>query len=141
MGLLVAILAVVGGAVLAVAAVSVAHATYITVSSRRREIAVLRAIGASRRQVRGLFLTEAALVGAVAGALGVTVAVGAARVIDVMGRFWVPDFPFKPDSFFQLEPWLLVGGVVLGVSACVLGAVWPTVTATAADPAEALTES
>ena len=141
MGLLVAILAVVGGAVLAVAAVSVAHATYITVSSRRREIAVLRALGASRRQVRGLFLTEAALVGAVAGALGVTVAVGAARVIDVMGRFWVPDFPFKPDSFFELDPWLLIGGVVLGVSACVLGAVWPTVTATAADPAEALTES
>ncbi len=140
MGLLVAILTVVGGAVLVVAAASVAHATYITVSSRRREIAVLRVLGASRRQVRGLFLTEAALVGAVAGAFGVAIAMGAAAAIDIMGRRWVPDFPFKPDSFFQFGPWLLAGGLVLGISACVLGAAWPTLAATATDPAEALTE-
>ncbi len=141
MGLLVAILAVVGGAVLAVAAVSVAHATYVTVSSRRREIAVLRAVGASRRQIRGLFLGETAVVGALAGAVGVAAAVGAAAAIDALGRLWVPDFPFKPDSFFELEPWLLGGGVVLGVAACVLGAAMPTIKATAKDPAEALTES
>ena len=141
MALLVAILGIVGGAVLVVAAVSVAHATYITVSSRRREIAVMRALGASRRKIRGLFLAEAGLVGAVAGAFGVALAVGAASVIDVMGRFWVPDFPFKPDSFFEFEPWLLVGGVTLGILACVLGAAWPTLAATAADPARALTES
>jgi len=141
MVLLVAILAVVGGAVLVVAAVSVAHATYITISGRRREIAVMRALGAGRGQIRGLFLTEAGLVGAVAGALGAALAVGAAAVIDAMGRFWVPDFPFKPDSFFEFEPWLLVGGMILGVLACVFGATWPTLEATSADPAKALSES
>jgi len=125
-------------AVLVVAAMSVAHSFFVTVWSRRREIGVLRAIGASRGNIRSLFLAEAALVGGVAGVVGAVSAVAMARLIDWFGRSWIPDFPYKPDSFFVLEPWMLAGAVVLAVAACVIGAAIPVFRTASKDPADAL---
>lgn len=141
MFLLLSILGAVGVAVLTVAAVGLAQSFFVTVWSRRREIGVLRAIGASRGQVRSLFLAEAAMVGAVAGVIGVAVASAMARVIDRIGRDWVPDFPYKPDSFFVLHPWLIAGAVVLAVVACAVGAAVPVFRAISRDPADALVDT
>jgi len=141
MALLLGILSIVGGAILAVAAVTVAHSFFVTVWSRRREIGVLRAIGASRGDIRSLYLGEAALVGGLAGLVGVVGAVAAAKIVDRLSRQWIPDFPYKPDSFFQLDPWLLASGVALAVIACAMGALVPVWRATAKDPADALTDT
>ncbi|MDD5199168.1 MAG: FtsX-like permease family protein [Terrimicrobiaceae bacterium] len=54
-----------------VAAAGVTLALLILAAEREREIGVLRAIGASRGQVVGLFLREAGLIGLLASALGV----------------------------------------------------------------------
>src|SRR5262249_1427674 len=42
----------------------------VAVDRRRRDIGILRTLGATRRQIGGLFLLEAAIVGAVGGLLG-----------------------------------------------------------------------
>jgi ABC-type lipoprotein release transport system permease subunit len=138
--LLLAMLGAVAAAVLAVAAVSVSNAFFVSVWSRRREIGVLRAIGASRGQIRSLFLAEAAVVGAAAGATGVAAAIAMAAVVDWMGRTRVPDFPYKPDSLFVLDPRIMAVAVALSVVACMAGAALPVVRATAKDPADALLE-
>ncbi len=140
MALLMSIMGAVGAAVLVVAAMSVAHSFFVTVWSRRREIGVLRAIGASRGHIRSLFLAEAALVGGVAGVVGAIGATAMARLIDWLGRNWVPDFPYKPDSFFVLDPLLLVGAVALAVAACTVGASIPVFRVVSKDPAEALVD-
>jgi len=140
MFLLIAILSLVGGTILAVATVTVAHSFFVTVWSRRREIGVLRVVGASRGDLRLFFLFEAAVVGGVAGGIGVVAAGLVATVVDRLSVRWTPDFPFKPDSFFQHDPWLLASGIGVAVVACVLGALIPVWRATAKDPADALTD-
>lgn len=53
----------------------------IIVAQRTRELALLRSLGASRRQVLRSVLIEAALVGAVAGGLGLVVGIGVAGLL------------------------------------------------------------
>jgi hypothetical protein len=139
MAMLLGVFSLVGGTILAVAVAAVGHSFFVTVWIRRREIGVLRALGASRSDLRLFFLSEAGLVGAVAGLVGVVAAVMTAKTVDWIAAEYVPDFPYKPESFFQLPSWLLLGSIALAVIACLVGALIPVWRATAQDPAEALT--
>lgn len=72
--------------VLRVIAVAVAVAGLLLslttlVTERRREIGLLRSLGASGRQIQALFLAEAAMVGCMAGGLGVLGGMGLAWVL------------------------------------------------------------
>ncbi len=139
MAVVLTVVATVGGAMIAVAAVSVGHALFMIVLVRRREIGVLRALGARRSDVRATVLAEATVLGGAAGGVGVAVAVGAASVVDWLGRSRIPDFPYKPDSFFVLPWWLVLAAVAMAVMACVVGGLLPARRVAAQDPADALT--
>jgi hypothetical protein len=136
--LLLAAVAVVGALVLAISALHVMHVFALLIMVRRRELGVLRALGASRSDVRLIILVESAVVGLLAGAIGVAVAAVAARLVDGALASALPAFPFKPDTFFVLPPWLIAGAIALAVFACVAGALGPAVRATATDPAAIL---
>jgi ABC-type antimicrobial peptide transport system permease subunit len=87
-----------------------------------------------------LVLAEAALIGLWGGAVGLAVARGGALLVDLLSSRVVPDFPFKPDSWFAFG-WLIpAGAVVCSVLACVAGAAWPARAAARLDPAEALSQ-
>ena len=70
-------------------------------------------------------LAQAALLGVMGGICG---AVGA-RVgvvgLDALALTFLPDFPFRPDSFFHLPLWVDLLAFGSAVSAALLGAVWP----------------
>jgi putative ABC transport system permease protein len=94
-----------------VAAVSILVSIYNSVSARRREIAILRALGATRGRVLALICVEAGLVGLVGGILGLLTGhllagVGAVAFERVLGEriAW-----FQPDA----REWVYLGGVVV----------------------------
>jgi ABC-type lipoprotein release transport system permease subunit len=120
------------------AAINIAHALSASVRVRAKELGVMRAVGASKRDVRSLVLAEAATLGLIGGLLGTLVAVGAAMAIDLIAARLLPQFPFKPDTFFQLPWFVVVGGVSLGVLSSLAGAWLPSRTAAAIDPARTL---
>jgi ABC-type antimicrobial peptide transport system permease subunit len=66
---------------LVIAALGIANAMLAAVRERRREIGVLKAIGARDRDVRRIFLLEAATLGCVGGAIGTTAGWLTARVL------------------------------------------------------------
>jgi hypothetical protein len=123
---------------LVVAAVNVAHTFFRAIAERRHELGVMRAVGASERDIGVLLLGEAAAVGLLGGALGIGLARLAGLVIDLVSRKALPEFPFKPTSYFWFSPLLLLG--LLGFSAvvCLLGAAWPARAAARLSPAQAL---
>jgi hypothetical protein len=132
------VLGLVGIVLIAVAAAHIMHVFYLVVMVRRHEIGLLRAVGARRSDIRRLLLSEAAAVGIAAGLVGVAAGVAAGAVADILAASRLPDFPFKPESFFHFSPWLLASVVALAVVACVVGALPPAFRAAAGDPAEAL---
>lgn len=120
------------------AAVNIAHALSASVRARAKEIGVMRAVGASRGDVRSIVLAEAALLGLVGGIAGTVFAVLVATLGNRALLNQLGEFPFKPDTFFSFPPWLWVGGVLLGVLAAIAGAYFPSRHAAAMDPARTL---
>ena len=59
--------------------------------------------------------------------------------IDAASQRWVPDFPFKPDTYFAFGWTLLAGALGCSILACMLGAFWPARAAARLEPTEALT--
>jgi ABC-type antimicrobial peptide transport system permease subunit len=136
--LLTLLFALVSATVLSVAMVNIAHGFFRVVAERRREIGLYRALGASRTDIAALILVEAAVIGLCGGLAGVVVARAIALIADVAAARLVPDFPFKPDTFFSFGPGLVLSVLSCSVFACLLGAALPARNAARVDPAAAL---
>jgi putative ABC transport system permease protein len=134
-GLLLGLFALV---LLGMAAFAIAQTFFLLVGERRIELAVLRAMGARRRDLRRIVLIEAAIVGGAGGLAGVVVGVAGALVFDAAARSLLPELPFKPESFVAFPPDLLLIAASLGVVAAIAGAILPAARAAASDPATAL---
>lgn len=110
----------------------------MVVSQRRRQFALLRAVGATRRQVRRSILREALLVSLTGSALGVLAGVGlgwlALRALPLIGL----DLPV---AGLRLDPLWSVGGVLLGVSFGVVAARRAARQATRVAPVDALRDA
>ncbi len=120
------------------AGVNIAHALSASVRARARELGLLRALGATGGDVAALVLGEAAVIGLLGGAAGALCSRLLALGLDRAAAKLLPEFPFKPESFFDFPLPLLIGALALGVVAALLGALVPALSASRSDPARAL---
>lgn len=125
--------------IVGIAAVNIMHVFFMLVYERQREIGIMRAVGARRGDIRLIILGEAATVGAVAGTLGVALAFGTSRVFDWVSAKYLPDFPYKPVTYFAFSPQLVLLALAFAAGFCVLGAWLPSRRAAHMDPAAVLT--
>jgi putative ABC transport system permease protein len=110
----------------------------MVVAQRSREIALLRAIGATRRQVLRNLLAEAALLGFGASALGVALGAAFATGLQaLMGALGAS----MPSTSLQVLPRTVVVGLLVGTLVTVLAALVPARRATTVLPVEALRDS
>jgi putative ABC transport system permease protein len=94
----------------------------ITVAQRQREMALLRAIGASRRQVTRSVLLEASLVGALASAAGIVSGIGIARLLKMLLEFAGIDLP---SGDLVIRSSMVTTSLIVGVGVTVASAVFP----------------
>lgn len=110
----------------------------ILVTQRSREHALLRAIGAGRRQILGAVLAEAVVVGLVASGLGLAVGLGVATglrgLLKVIGME-------LPDTTLQLHPRTVIAAVAVGLGVTVVAALAPAWKATRIPPIAALRDA
>ncbi|GHF13147.1 ABC transporter permease [Streptomyces morookaense] len=113
----------------------IANTFTMLIAQRSREIALLRAVGASRRQVVRSVLAEAAVLGLVASAggfaLGLGIAVGLPRLLKATGAE-------LPDGPLVVEPSVVLTALAVGVVVTVLAAWLPSRKAAKIAPVEAL---
>ncbi len=84
------------------------------ISDRRRDFALMKALGASGRLIQGFFAAEAAALGAVGSALGFAIGLGVAIWIG-RANFHAPVTPR-----FAVFPVILAGGMVIALVAAIL---------------------
>jgi ABC-type lipoprotein release transport system permease subunit len=131
----------VGGLALMVAALGVMNTLAMAIYERTREIGVLKAVGASNRDIRRLFLLEAALLGLLGGAagclLGWLITLGLNQLL--LGRLAAAELP--PTGKIFIVTWWLVGGVI-GFAMLISAAagVIPAIRAARLDPVAALNQ-
>ena len=125
--------------IVGIAAVNIMHVFFMLIYERQQELGIMRAIGASRSDIRRIIISEAAFVGAVAGAVGVMLAIAAARLFDWISVSYIPDFPYKPRTYFEFHPLLLLAAFGFAIGFCVIGAFFPANRAARTDPARVLT--
>ncbi|HEY5859214.1 MAG TPA: FtsX-like permease family protein [Actinomycetota bacterium] len=110
----------------------------IIVAQRAKELALLRAVGASRRQVLTSVIIEALVLGLVAAIIGIVAGVGIAVLLKALLSGFGIDLP---STSLQLEPRTIVVSLIIGVVVTTVASVLPARRAARVAPIEALRDS
>jgi len=116
-----------GAVALLVGGIGIANVMVIAVLERRSEIGLRRALGAARSHIAAQFLTEAVLLGAVGGTVGLLAGAAITEVV-ARARHWTPLIP----------PQALWGGLAVAVTIAAVAGLYPATRAARLSPTEAL---
>src|SRR2546427_174366 len=124
---------------LIVACLGIANTMDTAVLERTREIGILKALGARSADVRGMFLSEAGMIGLIGGAVGLLIAV----LVSVVGNVVVNNIAANQGipldlSVFSISWWLVVGALALATAFSALSGFFPALRASRLDPVAAL---
>ena len=133
--LLQVVLVAMSAAALVIGAFLIANTFGIVISQRTRELAVIRATGASGRQVLSSVLIEALLVGVVASALGVLLGIVSTSGLRSLARVFGVSIP---SGDLAVEPRTVILALTVGVVVTVISAVGPARRAAAVSPLAAM---
>lgn len=118
---------------LIVSSIMIGVITYVSVLERIKEIGILRAIGASKKDIKRVFNAETLIIGFIAGAIGI----GVTYVISVIASIIVYN-TFDIPNIAHLEP--IHGIILIGISMILafISGLIPAASAANKDPVEAL---
>ena len=125
--------------ILSVVAMNLAQLFFLVIRQRKRELGLLRSLGATRRHLRQLIHLEASVIGLVGSLAACLLAVVCGTLVDLVLPH-VPYFPYKPESLFVYEPFTFIAAIIVAQVFCLLGAFWPARKAALLSPAKALRE-
>ena len=136
-----AMLGSVGLVALLVASLGIANTMIMAVYERTKEIGILKAVGAAPRQIRGLFIIEAALIGLIGGVTGTVggwlLGLGLNRLIVAIMAWQEITIP-QNIHFFAVSWWLVALALVFATVVGLLAGLYPAARAARLDPLEAL---
>jgi putative ABC transport system permease protein len=137
LGFLQTALLVFAGIALFVGAFTIFNTFSITVAQRMREFAMLRTLGASRRQILVAVVVEALLIGFTASAVGLLAGIGLAPALNaLLGAFGLD----LPSTETVVASRTVVVSLVVGTVVTLLAALIPALRATRVSPMAALRE-
>jgi putative ABC transport system permease protein len=116
------------------------NAFAIAVTQRRAEIGILRALGASRRQVLVLFLTESAIAGLIGSATGIVLGSLIAKVMaGFIGNIMQAQYGIaERANTVSFRAGLIMAALAMGVATSIVAALLPARDAARIDPTRAL---
>ncbi len=126
-----------GGVALFVGTFVIANTLSITIAQRTRELATLRTLGASRRQVLMSVLLEALVIGIVASVTGLFLGLGLAKGLNALFVHFGIDLP-QAGTVFATRT--IVVALVVGILVTLLAALRPAIRATRVPPISAVRE-
>jgi putative ABC transport system permease protein len=138
MGIFTKVLLVFAGVSLLVGSFVIWNTFNVLVAQRRREVALLRAVGASRRQVLSGVLVEAVAIGLLSGVIGLFAGVGLAAGIRSLLKLVGAEIPTTTPT---IETRTVVAAFAVGLVVTVVAALAPAWSATRVTPMEALRDA
>ena len=134
-----AMLALVSSVALLVACIGIANTMIMSIYERTREIGTLKAMGASRSDIRQVFMMEAGLIGLFGGALGLALSWLLGRGLNQAALWYAKsrDFPL-PEQLFIITPALALQSLAFAFLIGIVAGLYPANRAAKLDPLAAL---
>jgi putative ABC transport system permease protein len=131
-------LGIFGSLALAVASLGIVNTLVMAILERRREIGIMKAIGASDADVQRLFFAEACVMGALGGILGVGLGWGIGRVINFGTNVYLHRMGLQPEQIWFVPLWLVGAAIGFAIIVSLLSGLYPASRAARLDPVQAL---
>ncbi len=132
------LLGIFGSLALAVATLGIVNTLVMAILERRREIGVLKALGAADADVRQLFFFEAGVMGFLGGIFGVGLGWLIGRAVTFGTNIYLKRQNLPPANVFSVPWWLVLGAIAFGIVASLAAGIYPASRAARLDPVEAL---
>ena len=131
-------LGIFGSLALAVASIGIVNTLVMAILERRREIGIMKAIGASDSDVKKLFFAEAGAMGVLGGVVGVALGWTIGHLINLGTNIYLKRQALPPESFWSV-PWWLVGAAIgFAFVVSLVSGLYPASRAARLDPVQAL---
>jgi putative ABC transport system permease protein len=131
-------LGIFGSLALAVASLGIVNTLVMAILERRREIGILKALGASDSDVKKLFFAEAGAMGIVGGMLGVTMGWMIGKVINAGTNIYLHRQNLPSETFWSVPWWLVLGALGFSLAVSLISGLYPAARAAQLDPVKAL---
>jgi hypothetical protein len=135
------VLVIISLLIIIISAINIAHNFFMQVTERRRELGLLRAVGATSADVQLIVLGEAGLIGLLGGVIGVLLGFGMSLLIDYYSNHHVAAFPYKPTTWFHFRWWIIASSLGSAALFSVIGGYLPARKAAKMEPATALAQT
>jgi putative ABC transport system permease protein len=131
-------LGIFGSLALAVAFIGIVNTLVMAILERRREIGIMKAIGASDGDIKKLFFAEAGAMGILGGIVGVALGWAIGQVINVGTNVYLRSQSFPPEHFWSVPWWLVVFALLFSFLVSLAAGLYPAGRAARLDPVQAL---
>jgi len=131
-------LGIFGSLALAVASLGIVNTLVMAILERRREIGIMKALGASDGDVKRIFFVEAGSMGILGGALGAGLGWMIGRVKNVGTNIWLQRQELRPENFWYVHWWLVAAALGFSIFVSLFAGLYPAARAARLDPVQAL---
>ena len=131
-------LGIFGSLALAVASIGIVNTLVMAILERRREIGIMKAIGASDSDVKKLFFAEAGAMGLLGGVVGVLLGWAIGHVINLGTNIYLKRQALPPETFWSVPWWLVGAAIVFAFIVSLVSGLYPAARAARLDPVQAL---
>ncbi len=131
-------LGIFGSLALAVASIGIVNTLVMAILERRREIGIMKAIGASDGDVKKLFFAEAGAMGVLGGIVGVALGWAIGQVINLGTNVYLKRQSLPPEHFWSVPLWLVGAAILFAFLVSLAAGLYPAGRAARLDPVQAL---
>ncbi|MFH2050284.1 MAG: FtsX-like permease family protein [bacterium] len=134
-------LGLVGLIALITASLSIINTMVMSIMERRREIGVLKSLGADEKDIRLLFLVESGLIGSIGAVLGIIFGWLITRLASVIAKTYMAKEGIEEIDaleFFDFPVWLILVAFMFGLLVSLAAGLYPASRAARVNPVEAL---
>lgn len=131
-------LAAVGMIAIVVASLGIINTMVMSILERYSEIGIMKAVGASDRDIKKIFFFESSAIGFLGGVLGLGLGWIVSKVINRVVNYFLAKQGVPFIEYFSFPWWLCLGAIVFAVLVSLVSGIYPTLRAARVDPVVAL---
>ena len=120
------------------ASLGIVNTMVMSITERRREIGVLKSLGADELDIRWLFLVESGVIGVLGTTAGILCGWTITRIVSAIAQAYMRNQGIPPMDLFALPAWLISISLAVGIGVSVIAGFYPAARAARVDPVEAL---